>query len=143
MDSVAKPCRSRYTGASYYGKNLEYGISKAIEYCFGNKEEDCHSHMIYPWWRDISPVMYIITLGVIILFVIRPVSYMIYQFVAIFAVLVISCFFFTDGEVGSQWCLGVVALCILNPIFYYLLVKRKGLGYAPDAKAPIFITSSK
>ena len=120
-----EPCRSRCTSASsYYGKRLEYKISKMVEWFFGEKEEDCHSHMVYPWWKEISPVMYIITLGVAILFLIRPLSYMIYQFVAIFLVLLISIGIFNDGQVGSQWCLGVVSLCIINPIAYYILVKK-------------------
>lgn len=127
-DPRAEPCRSTYN-PYYYGKKLEYTISKYIEYFFGDKQEDCHSHVIYPWWREVSPIMYLVTLGAVIILLIRPLSYMIYTFIAIFGVLILSIFFFNDGEVGSQWCLGVVSLCILNPFFYYFLVKRPGKGY--------------
>lgn len=146
-DYKSKPCISRlpnysaYTGwkqscmrcwencgghkANIWGKCLEYNISKFVETCFGKKEEDCHSHIIYPWWRQVNPAPYIICLAITMIALLRPISYMIYQIVAIFGVLLLSVLIFNDGEVGSQWCLGVVFLCILNPVMYYLLVKRK------------------
>lgn len=110
---------------AYYGKRLEYKISKGLEFFFGAKQEDCHSHVIYPWWRQINPAFYIVALASAIVLLIRPFSFMIYTAASIFGILILSCIFFNDGEVGSQWCFFTVILTILNPIFYWLLVKRK------------------
>lgn len=120
-----EPCRANYPdgmdGWNYYGHQLETQITRL----FGAKEEDCHSHIIYPWWRQANPTMYIITLAAAMIFLLRPLSYMIYQFITIFGVLIFTCIFFKHGEVGSQWCLFVVSLCILNPIMWKILVKDK------------------
>ena len=123
--------------ANVWGKRLEYKLSKMLEYFFGDREEDCHSHIVYPWWRQVNPTPYIICLAVAMVFLIRPIGYMIYQVVAIFGVLIVSIIIFNDGEVGSQWCLGVVLLCILNPIMYYILVKRRK-GYVAPGCEPTF-----
>ena len=127
IDPRSEPCfgSAAYPGTmAYYGKRLEYRISKRFESFFGPKEEDCHSHIIYPWWRQISPVPYLVALGAVIVLLIRPISFAIYTFVMIFGVLLFSVLVFNDGEVGSQWCFFVVTLCIINPFAYWLLVGR-------------------
>lgn len=139
------PCRanaSRSDRMRSWGEQLEYRISKCLEYVFGEKNQDCYQHVIFPWWQEISSAPYTALLVIAIVFLVRPMSYMIYTFSSIAITLGISVAFFKDGAQGSLWCWFTSFLCILNPIAYYLLVKRKGKGVSSNSPDPIFGKSS-
>lgn len=118
-DRRSEPCYAR--DLSSVGKIIEWNISKTMEYWFGDREEDCHSHLVYPWWEDMSPVPFLICLATVIILLVKPVGFAIYVFVSIFGVLLLSILLFNDGQTGSQWCFGVVFLCLINPVAYWLL----------------------
>lgn len=104
---------------------IEEAINGFMQYFFHEEEgeEDC-GHFFYQWWEDMAwnAGPYIVALGILILCLIRPISYMIYQFIIIFALLLVSCIWFKTG-VGSVWCFFASFTPILNAIMWKILVK--------------------
>lgn len=116
----------KHTG--YIGMEIEWYMNKAMTALFGESDQDCHSHVVFPWWKQVSPVMYLFALFFTIVTLVRPLSFMVYSFSSIGLTLLISLIFFKNGETGSLWCWFTSLLCVINPIAYYYLVKKKGKG---------------
>jgi hypothetical protein len=81
-------------------------------------------HMSLQWWSDIkySGVLYCITLIMIILLLLRPVSLSLFWSFYLIITLVISIMFYGCGQ-ASMWCWLVVPFPIFLGIFYSQYIK--------------------
>lgn len=86
-------------------------------------EEDC-GHFFYQWWEDMAwgPFPYLVGFAILIICLMRPFSYMIYQLIVIYALFTVSCIWFKTG-VGSVWCFFASFTPLLNAIMWKILVK--------------------
>lgn len=101
---------------------IECAITECIERIFGKPEGDRCGHFYYAYWDEIwgNATTYIIALFLVILFTLRPISYMIYQLIMIYGLLIISAVWFGTGT-ASVWCLYAAFTPVVNGIAWYLL----------------------
>jgi len=82
---------------------------------------DTCDQLHYSWWDDTSAIPYIIALISIILLLLRPLSFCIYQVLFILGTLLITNLFYNDHN-GSIWCFFAASAPIFNILFWKLLV---------------------
>lgn len=115
-------CRACETGECH-SNFIENWINIKIESIFGDEKEEC-GHFVYTWWKDMkwNAVPYLLCLAVVLICLLKPLEYMIYQVALIYILLGISMLYFKTG-VGSVWCFFASFTPILNTIAWKILVK--------------------